>query len=126
MTSRSVLDASAVLAWLQQESGAEIVDSLLSDASISTVNWSEVLQKVAQRGRNAGDTGDLLRALGMDVIPLSVEDAAHAAGLWLQAPSLSLGDRCCLALAYRLAVPAVTADRSWLAVRIEVDVRTIR
>lgn len=126
MTSRWVLDASAVLAWLQQEPGADTVDPLLSDSAVSTVNWSEVLQKVGQRGKNARDVSYLLRALGLEPIPLSIEDAAYAADLWFQASSLSLGDRCCLALAQRLAVPAMTADRSWLAVHTGVDVRSIR
>jgi hypothetical protein len=55
--------------------------------------------------------------------PLSVDDAVSSATLWSAAPSLSLGDRCCLALALRLGVPAVTGDRSWLGLQ---EIRLIR
>jgi PIN domain nuclease of toxin-antitoxin system len=103
-----------------------MVDPLLAEASISAVNWSEVLQKVAQRGRDAGEAGDLLRALGLEVVPLTAEDAASAARLWSQASSLSLGDRCCLALARRLGVPAITADRDWEGSAAGVEIQTIR
>lgn len=126
MTPRSVLDASAVLAWLQEELGSDLVDPLLADAAISAVNWSEVLQKAAQHGRDSRETGDLLRAAGLQVLPLTAEDAASAADLWAQALSLSLGDRCCLALARRLGVPAITADRHWQTLTVGVEIRTIR
>jgi ribonuclease VapC len=126
MSTRRVLDASAVLAWLQQEPGADRVDPLLPHAAISTVNWAEVLQKVAQRGRDPDDVGSLLQALGLRPIPLSADEAAIAAGLWQRASSLSLGDRCCLALATRLELPAVTADRDWLMLDTGAPVESIR
>lgn len=126
MMLRRVLDASAVLAWLQGEPGADMVDPLLAEAVISAANWSEVLQKVVQRGRDPRETGDLLRALGLDVVPLIVEDAALAADLWRRAPVLSLGDRCCLALALRLGLSALTADRAWTALAVGVEIQPIR
>jgi len=126
MTAGCVLDASAVLAWLQGETGTEVVEPLLSEAAISAVNWSEVLQKVIQRGRDPGETGDLLQALGLRVMPLTMDDAVLAATLWSQAPSLSLGDRCCLALARRLGAPAVTADRDWRSLSLGAETRPIR
>jgi ribonuclease VapC len=48
--SNFVLDASVVLALLQQEPGAEIVAAALQNSAISTVNWSEVLQKSISQG----------------------------------------------------------------------------
>jgi len=111
VTARWVLDAPAVLAWLKNEQGADEVDPLPGEAAISTVNWSKVLQKVIQWGRDASKAGALLEALGVEVIPLSAGEALFAAKLWLQAASLSLGDRCCLALSRRLEAPAVTADQ---------------
>jgi len=126
VTARWVLDASAVLAWLQNEQGADEVDPLLGDAAISTVNWSEVLQKVIQRGRDASEAGALLEALGVEVIPLTAEEAMFAAKLWLQAPSLSLGDCCCLALSRRLEAPAVAADRDWRTLSADMAIRPIR
>jgi len=126
VTARWVLDASAVLAWLQNERGADEVDSLLAEAAISTVNWSEVLQKVVQRGRAAPETCALLEALGVQVIALTAGEAMFAANLWLQAPSLSLGGRCCLALSRRLEAPAVTADQHWGTLSVDVAIRPIR
>jgi PIN domain nuclease of toxin-antitoxin system len=126
VTVAHVLDASAVLAWLQEESGEATVDPVLTDSAISAVNWSEVLQKVAQKGHDAGETADLLKALGMTILEFTEEDALAAAALWTQAPALSLGDRSCLALARRLGVPALTADRSWSSLPVGVTVILIR
>lgn len=41
-----LLDASALLAYLQQEQGYLPVERILSTAFISTVNWCEVAQKL--------------------------------------------------------------------------------
>jgi PIN domain nuclease of toxin-antitoxin system len=122
----SVLDASAVLAWLQSEPGADVVDPLLVDGVISAANWSEVLQKVAQRGKGTRETADLLRALGLQVEALTEEDAVVAAEIWLVAPNLALGDRCCLALARRLLAPVITADRFWTEVPVAEKIIAIR
>lgn len=124
--SSHVLDASAVLAWLQADPGADVVDPLLGDAAMSAANWSEVLQKAHQKGRDAREIADLLKALGIEVIPLSEEDAEHAAALWDRTPGLSLADRCCLALGYRYNAPVVTADVSWKNLSVGVVVVMIR
>jgi ribonuclease VapC len=123
---RHVLDASAVLAWLQGEPGAAVVDPLFAEAAISTVNWSEILQKVAQKGRDAGETGDLLKALGLQIVPLTEEDASLAASLWSQVSNLSLADRCCLALAHRRKARAVTADSRWQELPMGLEILVIR
>jgi ribonuclease VapC len=123
-----VLDASAVLAWLFDERGSEVVDPLLPTALLSTVNLAEVWQKLDQRGVDAGRAVRRIRLLGVRAEPFSEDDAARAAGLWATGRSvgLSLGDRCCLALADRIGAPAVTADRSWGEVDLRVQVRIIR
>lgn len=108
-----VLDASAVLAWLQQEPGAEVVDPLLEGGIMSAANWAEVLQKVEAAGVDPEATAASLKALGVVVAPLLEEDAAVVARWWFADPSLSLGDRCCLALAQRLEGQAVTAEQRW-------------
>jgi len=111
----TVLDASAVLAWLQGEAGAEVVEPLLDDGVMSAANWSEVLQKAWQHGRDADRVAALLHALGVSVEPVIEADARTAALLRSGAAHLSLADRLCLALAQRLSGQAVTAERSWLA-----------
>lgn len=121
-----VLDASAVLAWLQQEAGAEVVDEHLYNGVISSVNWSEVLQKTVQHGRDAYETGALLEALGLAVAEATKADAEMAARLWDASKPLSLGDRFCLATAGRLSLSVVTAERAWADIDVGLDVILIR
>lgn len=110
----SVLDASALLAFLGGEPGADAVEVALDDgASCSAANWSEAAQKVLAAGGDWDLAGALLDAYGLAVEPVLVADAEWAARRWRAGEGLSLGDRLCLALAARLDVEAVTADRSW-------------
>lgn len=124
----AVLDASAVLAWLLEESGADVVDAHLEDATMSAVNLSEVHQKLSRHGVDADRTVRQLAGLGVRVEPVGVVDAVAASRLWpvTRAAGLSLGDRCCLALASRLGAPAVTADGAWSRLDHGVRVVTIR
>jgi ribonuclease VapC len=125
-----VLDASALLAWLNEESGGEEVEPLLEKSAISTVNLSETLQKSLARGADVTGLREDLAALGLWVVDFTPEDSEMAAGLWRHTRhlGLSLGDRCCLAMAKRLGIPAVTADRDWAKLEQEEcpEVRTIR
>lgn len=109
-----VLDASAVLAFLAGEPGADAVEEQLVDGAVcGAANWSEVAQKV----RAAGGNWDLARALlwsyALDVEPVTVDDAEWAARRWHRGEGLSLADRLCLALATRLGVEVLTADATW-------------
>ncbi len=123
-----VLDASALLALLHSEPGAEIVEEALEGAAISTVNWAEVYQRWLARGVDVTDLRADLEALGIRIVPFIVEDAELTAELWSRTRQhgLSLGDRACLGLARRLGLPALTADRAWLDVDSGVDVKAIR
>jgi ribonuclease VapC len=120
-----VLDASAALAYLQGEPGADEVLKLLDGSAISAVNWSETLRKTAALGIDPAVVIARLLPMGLEVFPFDAEDAERAARLWpaTRVFGLSLGDRACLALAQRLGVPAVTTDRIWaqlsgMAVRV--------
>lgn len=109
-----VLDASAVLAYLQGEPGADVVDEALgAGVVIGAANYSEVAQKV----RSARGDWDLARALlhshELRVEAVTAEDAERAAHLWEKGSGLSLGDRLCLALGDRLGLDVLTADRAW-------------
>jgi PIN domain nuclease of toxin-antitoxin system len=124
-----VLDASALLAFLHGEVGANTVSPLLSRAVISRVNWAEVLQKVIARGsREVYDVREEADFLGIQTLPFTAEDAESTALLWpsTRRAGLSLGDRACLSLAQKLGLPALTADRGWAALGLEVEVRLIR
>jgi ribonuclease VapC len=123
-----VVDASALLAMLHAEPGADIVETALEEGAISTVNWSEVQQRSLARGIDVADLRGDMEALGLAIMPFTVEDAEQAAQLWSTTRhlGLSLGDRACLGLAQRLGLPALTADRAWLDLDVGIRVQTIR
>jgi PIN domain nuclease of toxin-antitoxin system len=127
-----VLDASAVLALLLGECGLERVRPNVPTAAISAVNWSEACRRLS--GATPRGTGGLiaarhrLSAVGAVIEPFDLSDAESAAGLRgvTRGAGLSLGDRACLALAQRLGVPAVTADRAWADLDVGIEVQLIR
>ncbi|MBP0027184.1 type II toxin-antitoxin system VapC family toxin [Roseofilum reptotaenium CS-1145] len=123
-----VLDASALLAYLKGEPGEDIVDRVLAESVISTVNWAEVVQKSIAAGADIEGMLSDLQALGLRIEPFTVEDADRAARLWQQTRQvgLSLGDRACLSLGWRLGVPIFTSDRAWANLNLPLDVRVIR
>ena len=108
----TVLDASAVLAYVKGEPGADAVQAELSRSVIGAANLSEVLSKF-EGDAEASLVEALLVAQGVTVEPVTREDARQAARLGAERPALSLGDRLCLALAHRRGEPALTADRAW-------------
>jgi ribonuclease VapC len=130
----AVLDASALLAYLRDETGSAAVESaLVGGAVINVVNYAEVLSRLGdteadaavihRRLREAGIVGELLQ-----VVPLVEEDAVVIARLRpvTRSRGLSLGDRACLATGLRLERPVFTADRDWAAVDVGVVVHLIR
>jgi len=114
---RHVLDASALLAFLSGEPGAERVRELLlaGEAGISAANLSEVAAKLIARGLASGEAELHCRSMGLEILEVDAELAFAAAALWpsTQPRGLSLGDRLCLATAARRGATAVTADRAW-------------
>ena len=121
---RSVLDASALLAYLNDEPGADVVEKALAAGSaIGTVNWAEVLSKAMETGIAPETLATELEKRGilgntLDVLPLTIEDSMEIARLRPLTKSfeLSLGDKACLALGKRLRIPILTADRIWAEV----------
>ena len=109
----TVVDASVVLAWLQDEPGAAEAEPMLMEGIIGAANWSEVLQKVRQHGAPTGIVARLLSSFGLTVVDVTAEDAERAAELWQPGGSMSLADRLCLALGLRMGSVVATADAAW-------------
>lgn len=111
----NVLDASAVLALLQNEKGMEKVEAILEKSAISRVNVTEVLTKLIEKDIPSAEAQQSLADLDLEIIEFDENQSLKAAKLRLATKSsgLSLGDRCCLALAIRENATAVTADKVW-------------
>jgi len=128
--SECVLDASALLASLRRESGAAVVEDLLSGpgATMSTVNLSEVVARLIEAGWSELAIRRDISRLNVDLVPFDATDAFETGLLrpLTRQVGLSLGDRACLALAQRLGLPAVTADRSWTTLQLPITVQSIR
>ena len=116
-----VFDASAVLALVRDEPGADRVAPHVGRAAISAVNLQEVIKELLLSGLDEATTRELLDELRLDVRAHDVGAAYAAAGLHAQTHQYGrgLGDRSCLALAMQLGVPALTADREWKKVRVK-------
>ena len=110
-----VLDASAVLAMVYQEPGADDVTSRLDGSLISSVNFSEVLQKARAEGYDLDEIAALLRSMVDGIVPFDDRMALDTAGLWEQTrvAGLSLADLACLALTAAVNGVAVTTDIAW-------------
>lgn len=109
-----VLDASAILAFLQDEEGSNVVEEhLVDDARCGAANWAEVAQKIRGAGRDWSLSRALLTSYGLVVENVTESDGEWAAARWRRGEGLSLGDRLCLSLAHRLQAPALTADLAW-------------
>src|SRR5574337_356973 len=122
---RVVLDASALLAGLNGEPGADRVAAALDFAVMSAVNFAEVAGSLARGGNRPDDVRAILRALACTVMPAD-EEIAIDVGLMrplTDRAGLSLGDRFCLALGRRLHAPVLTADRQWAMIANDVGVK---
>ena len=128
------LDASALLAYLHGERGAEAVaEAIARGAIISSANLAEVLTKRADAGDHPAAVAASLVEAGLlggavEVVDLNFEDAVEIAKLRpaIRPGGLSLGDRACLALARRYGARVLTADGTWTRFDIGVRVQAIR
>ncbi len=127
--SRIVLDASALLAILNGEVGAEqLTPRLLSDAIASTVSLAEVQSKLVTRGVDPDDAWDAALSPIRESEPFTAEHARIAGDLVARTRplGLSLGDRACLAVGIALQSAVYTADHSWKGLRLGIRIHHIR
>ncbi len=126
--SEVVLDASALLALIQSEPGAEAVRPLIPKVSISAVNYCETVQRLRRGAMPLDAVTMILTPLVPGPVAFDRETAYVAASLHekTRGHELSLADCACLALALMRGVPAVTAERKWGACDVGVKVLRIR
>ena len=121
------IDASALLALIFREKGADYVRDRLPLCRISAVNLAEVASRLYDRGMPKVEAAELIHATGVDCVPFDARQALASASLRrkTRAFGLSLGDRACLALAGTGKLTALTADRIWTdagpAAGVDVD-----
>lgn len=126
---RTVLDATAILAVINAEPGAEkLTPDLLAGAVGSAVNLAEVQTKLVSRGWTSDDAWEDATSPIREVLPFDEEQARMAGDLVTQTRhlGLSLGDRACLALGIALKVPVYTAEKAWKKVKVGVRIHVIR
>jgi PIN domain nuclease of toxin-antitoxin system len=124
----AVLDASALLAHIQREPGAERVEEIAPDALMSAVNLAEVVTKLMDEKLSPEQADQIIYAYGFEIVPFD-EDLARQTGALRPATKrlgLSLGDRACLALAQRENLPVLTTDRSWAKLGLRIDINLMR
>lgn len=124
----AVLDASALLAYLQGEPGGHVVEALMASSLVCAVNIAEVVGKLIDAGAQPADASEIVESLPVSIVALDAGRCIRVGTLkqLTRFKGISLGDRCCLTLAGTEGVPAVTADRRWAELDIGVDVQLIR
>jgi PIN domain nuclease of toxin-antitoxin system len=126
---RIVLDASAILAVINGELGAEnLTPQLLARAVASAVNLAEVQTKLVSRGWTSAQAWEDATSPVREILPFDEEQARIAGDLVTQPRhlGLSLGDRACLALGIALNLPVHTAEKAWKKLKINVPIHVIR
>ncbi|NNM59012.1 MAG: type II toxin-antitoxin system VapC family toxin [Legionellales bacterium] len=123
-----VLDASALLALINQEEGWEIVEKYLPGSIMSSINLAEVVTVLMRLGIPLNKIKSLLSGIMKEIIPFDESQAYIAAEWYTKSKSLglSLGDRACLALASSQKIPVITADRVWGKIDKEIEVILLR
>jgi ribonuclease VapC len=124
----AVLDASALIAFLRREPGADKVAEVLANSCISAVNLAETLGKMVEHGKPLEATSYQVERLRIEVIPFDEEQARIAASLWKQTRSvgMSLGDRACISLALKTSLPAFTTEEAWAKASLGINLVKIR
>jgi PIN domain nuclease of toxin-antitoxin system len=124
----AVLDTSAILAVLLNEPGAEAIAAILPHSLVSVANEAEVITVLVRNGTPPEQAVQTVLNLDYERADLDAALARRAGTLWrkVKPRGLSLGDRCCLALAERENLPAVTADQRWADLDLDIEVKLLR
>lgn len=127
--SKVVLDASALLALIKNETGGNIIENLLGNIVMSSVNVSEVASILLDSSMSLEECKDVIEPFVDSIISFDSELSFVAASLkkLTKHKGLSLGDRACIALGIKLKAPIYTADKVWAELNIDkADIKLIR
>ncbi len=122
-----ILDTSAIIALIKNEKGADIVKSNLKGSIMSSVNYSEAVAVLARKMPREIIIS-ILNKLVPEVIDFDQLQAIESGILYQQTKEfgLSFGDRACLTLAKIKALPVLSADKIWLDLKLDVEIKIIR
>lgn len=123
-----VLDASALLALINKETGHELVADVVTHSVISTVNVAEVVSVLHRHDIEVEAARHMIKGIVFAIVPFDEQQAFTAASFnkLTHKFGLSLGDRACLSVAQHLKLPALSADKLWSKLKIGIDIRIIR
>lgn len=123
-----VLDASAVLAAFFDEPGADVIAERMDGALLGAANHAEVISKLVDRDIPHDRIAEVMAQLDVEIVPFDREQAMIAGLLRAETrgAGLSLGDRACLALAISRNAVALTTDRAWAGLELDVRVEVAR
>ena len=127
--SKFILDASALLALLKNEPGADKVEPLLGQIVMSSINVSETASILLESEMTAQEVQECLLPLISDIVPFDEEQAFKTAELRKQTKNhgLSLGDRACISLGMKMGLPVYTADKVWKKLQLDnLEIELIR
>jgi PIN domain nuclease of toxin-antitoxin system len=123
-----ILDASALLALIKNEKGAEIVEKHIENSIISTVNYAEIVAYFIRANISEEDINLMLNGIVNEIVNFN-EEQSITSGLLIAKTNkygLSFGDRACLALAIQMNLPVLTADKSWSKIKSNIEIKIIR
>lgn len=123
-----LLDASALLAYIQSEAGTDAVAARMPDTAISAVNLAEVITVLINKGKSPLAAAAAAKAAGVEVLPLSGRQGDLAGRLHAKTKgrNISLGDRCCLATAADTGTAVLTGDQDWADLDLGTEIIFIR
>lgn len=127
--SKFILDASALLALLKNEPGADKVESLLGQIVMSSINVSETASILLESKMTFQEVQECLLPLISDIVPFDEEQAFKTAELRKHTKNhgLSLGDRACISLGIKMGLPVYTADKVWQKLQLDnLEIELIR
>ena len=119
--SKVVLDASALLALIKNEPGAKIVEELLGNIVMSSVNVAEVASILLDSDMSPEEAQEAIEPFVDSIIPFNLKHSIDCAALKkiTKHLGLSLGDRACITLGIQLGLPIYAADKIWLELKLE-------